>query len=185
MAMTARKKRMSGSAFMFWKRGNGNVECLMLNVECHSRQHHSTFTIQHSTFLVLEVLMRDIRSLFAEYASYHQTKGNKLFHRLGIPLIMLAGIGMLARAGVGHLNARVAVLVVAEVVYFRLEWRPAVAMLLVSVAFYFAGWAIPFWINVALFVLGWIFQFVGHSVYEHKSPNWKIQPRTKSATLIQ
>jgi uncharacterized membrane protein YGL010W len=40
----------------------------------------------------------------------------------------------------------------------------------VSVAFYFAGWAIPFWVNVALFVLGWIFQFIGHSVYEHKSP---------------
>jgi uncharacterized membrane protein YGL010W len=114
--------------------------------------------------------MRDIRSLFADYAAYHQTAGNKLFHRLGIPLIMLTLIGMLARAGVGHLNAAVALIVVSEAVYFMLEWRLAVVMLIVSVAFYFAGWAIPFWINVALFVLGWIFQFIGHSVYEHKSP---------------
>ena len=114
--------------------------------------------------------MRDIRSLFADYASYHQTPGNKLFHRLGIPLIMLTLIGMLARAGVGHLNAAVALIVVSELIYFMLEWRLAVVMLIVSVAFYFAGWAIPFWVNVALFVLGWIFQFIGHSVYEHKSP---------------
>ena len=114
--------------------------------------------------------MRDIRSLFADYASYHQTRGNKLFHRLGIPLIMLTLIGMLARAGVGHLNAAVLLIAVAEIVYFTLEWRLAVVMLIVSVAFYFAGWAIPFWINVALFILGWIFQFIGHSVYEHKSP---------------
>jgi uncharacterized membrane protein YGL010W len=98
--------------------------------------------------------MKDVRSLFADYASYHQTKGNKLFHRLGIPLIMLTLIGMLARAGVGHINAAVGLIVVAEIVYFMLEWRLAVAMLLISVAFYFAGAALPLWINIALFVLG-------------------------------
>lgn len=114
--------------------------------------------------------MRDVRSLFADYAAYHQTKGNKLFHRLGIPLIALTLIGMLARAGVGHLNAAVALIVVSQIIYLMLEWRLALAMLLVSVAFYFAGAALPFWANVALFVLGWIFQFIGHSVYEHKQP---------------
>ena len=44
--------------------------------------------------------MRDINALFADYASHHQTKGNKWFHRLGIPLIMLTLIGMLARVPV-------------------------------------------------------------------------------------
>ncbi|HEY8130532.1 MAG TPA: Mpo1-like protein, partial [Thermoanaerobaculia bacterium] len=34
----------------------------------------------------------------------------------------------------------------------------------------FAGSALPFWVNVALFVLGWILQFVGHSVYEKRQP---------------
>src|SRR5881227_4090382 len=114
--------------------------------------------------------MRDIRTYFADYAAYHQTKGNKAFHRLGIPLIVLSLIGLLARVGVGHLNAAVALIIVSSVVYFMLEWRLAVAMLLISVAFYFAGAAMPLWLNVALFVLGWIFQFVGHSVYEHKQP---------------
>src|SRR5437764_5775418 len=106
--------------------------------------------------------MRDIRSLFADYAAYHQTPGNKVFHRVGIPLIMLTLIGMLARAGVGHLNAAVALIAVAEIVYFMLEWRLAIAMLVVSVAFYFAGWAIPFMIKFAPFVLVLFFQFLGH-----------------------
>ena len=114
--------------------------------------------------------MRDIGSYFADYASYQQTPCNKLFHRLGIPMIMLTLIGMLARVGAGHLNAAVALIVFSTIVYFLLEWRLAIAMLFVSAAFYAAGLAMPLWLNVALFVLGWIFQFIGHSVYEHKAP---------------
>ena len=118
--------------------------------------------------------MRDIRSLFADYASYHQTKGNKWFHRFGIPLIMLTLLGMLARAGVSAGGVRVdlamLLIVVAEVVYLMLDWRLGAVMLVVSVAFYFLGAAMPFWLNAALFVVGWIFQFLGHSVYEKKSP---------------
>ena len=41
--------------------------------------------------------MQDINALFADYAAYHQTAGNKLFHRLGIPMIMLSLIGMLTQ----------------------------------------------------------------------------------------
>jgi uncharacterized membrane protein YGL010W len=115
--------------------------------------------------------MPDIQALFADYASYHRTKGNKAFHRLGIPLIMLTAIGMLVRVHVtGRIDAAMILIALAEVYYLLAEWRLAIAMLAVSVAFYFIGAAIPLWLNVALFVLGWIFQFVGHSVYEHKNP---------------
>ena len=114
--------------------------------------------------------MRDIRSYFADYAAYHQTPGNKFFHRLGIPIIVLSLFGLLARVGIGWLNAAVALIVVAEIIYFMLEWRLALAMLFISAAFYLAGAALPLWVNAALFVLGWIFQFIGHSVYEHKQP---------------
>ena len=60
--------------------------------------------------------------------------------------------------------------VAAEVVYLMLDWRLGAVMLVVSVGFYFLGAAMPLWLNVALFVVGWIFQFLGHSVYEKKSP---------------
>jgi uncharacterized membrane protein YGL010W len=119
--------------------------------------------------------MQDIRAAFADYASFHQTKGNKWFHRLGIPLIMLTALGMLARvrlAEVGRfrLDTAAVLIAVAVIYYLTLEWRLGIAMLIVSIAFYFVGAWLPMWLNVSLFILGWIFQFIGHSVYEHKQP---------------
>lgn len=116
--------------------------------------------------------MRDLGSLFGDYAAYHQTKGNKWFHRFGIPMIMLSLLGMLARVPVvpPYVDAAIVLVVIAEVVYLMLDWRLAALMLVVSAVFYFAGAALPFWVNVALFVLGWILQFVGHSVYEKRQP---------------
>ena len=115
--------------------------------------------------------MRDIGTLFGDYATYHRTKGNKWFHRIGIPLIILSGFGLLARLAVApFVDAAVLLIAVASVVYFILDWRLAILMLIVSAAFYFAGTALPFWVNVALFVLGWILQFVGHVVYEKRQP---------------
>ncbi|PYQ29344.1 MAG: hypothetical protein DMF57_16800 [Acidobacteria bacterium] len=115
--------------------------------------------------------VRDIRSLFADYASYHRTSGNKAFHRIGIPLIMLSLLGMLARVPVaGPVDAAILLIVVAEVVYLILDWRLGAIMLVVSALFYYVGALLPLWLNVALFVIGWILQFVGHSVYEKRQP---------------
>ena len=119
--------------------------------------------------------MRDIRTQFADYATYHQTAGNKLFHRVGIPLIMLSLLGMLARleilrVGSLRIDAAIVLIALAQIVYVRLEWRLALAMLVISALFYFAGAALPLSVNIALFILGWIFQFIGHSVYEHRQP---------------
>ena len=119
--------------------------------------------------------MQTVEALFADYASYHRTAGNKNFHRIGIPLIMLTLIGMLTQVqlfdgGTVRFDLAELLIAAATAYYFAIEWRLAIAMLAISIAFYFIGAAIPFWINVALFILGWIFQFVGHSVYEHKKP---------------
>jgi uncharacterized membrane protein YGL010W len=119
--------------------------------------------------------MQDINTLFADYAAFHQTAGNKLFHRLGIPMIMLSLIGMLTQVplvDVATIKLDLAMILIAasSAYYFVIEWRLAIAMIAVSIVFYFLGAAIPFWINVALFILGWIFQFIGHKVYEHKNP---------------
>ena len=114
--------------------------------------------------------MQDIRALFADYASYHRTKGNKWFHRLGIPMIMLTLLGMLARVQLGPIDAAMILIALSTIYYLTLEWRLGLAMLVVSVAMYLAGAAMPLMVNVAVFVLGWIFQFIGHSVYEKKNP---------------
>lgn len=119
--------------------------------------------------------MRKIEGLFADYASHHRTAGNKWFHRIGIPLIVMTLLGMLARVTFGPvggvmLDAAMVLIALSEIFYLALEWKLAIAMLVASVALYFIGRALPMSVNVALFVLGWIFQFIGHSVYEKRQP---------------
>jgi uncharacterized membrane protein YGL010W len=119
--------------------------------------------------------MQDIRAAFADYASHHQTRGNKWFHRFGIPMIMLTLIGMLVRVHVAtvsgfRIDAGMILIAIAVIYYLMLEWRLAIPMLIVSIAFYLLGAWLPMSANVALFILGWIFQFIGHSVYEHRQP---------------
>ena len=119
--------------------------------------------------------MPDIHASFADYASHHQTKGNKWFHRFGIPMIMLTSIGMLARIGLGsiagvRIDAGMLLIALAAIYYFTLEWRLAIPMLIVSIGFYLVGRWLPMSVNVALFILGWILQFIGHAVYEHRQP---------------
>jgi uncharacterized membrane protein YGL010W len=119
--------------------------------------------------------MPNVEALFADYAAYHQTRGNKFFHRLGIPMIMLTLLGMLSLvpivdAGTIRLDAAIVLIALSSAWYFVVEWRLAVAMVVVSVVMYYIGAALPLWLNGALFVLGWIFQFIGHKVYEHKNP---------------
>ncbi len=119
--------------------------------------------------------MQSVEALFADYAAYHQTAGNKLFHRIGIPLIMFTLIAMLTyvklfTAGTITVDAAMVLIAVASAYYFVVEWRLAIAMIVVSIVFYFAGALLPLGLSAALFVLGWIFQFIGHKVYEHKNP---------------
>jgi uncharacterized membrane protein YGL010W len=114
--------------------------------------------------------MQNIQALFADYASYHQTKGNKWFHRFGIPMIMLTLLGMLARVEIGPVDAAIVLIALASIYYLVLEWKLGLAMIAVSAAMYIAGAAIPMMVNVTFFILGWILQFIGHSVYEKKQP---------------
>ena len=115
--------------------------------------------------------MRSIEGLFAEYASYHRTRGNKWFHRLGIPMIMLTLLGMLARVSIaGGVDAAMIVIGAAGVYYLVLDWRLGLPMIAVTILMYAVGAAMPVTVNAAVFVLGWIFQFIGHSVYEKRQP---------------
>jgi uncharacterized membrane protein YGL010W len=114
--------------------------------------------------------VQSVESQFADYASHHQTRGNKLCHHIGIPLIMLSLLGMLARIEVGPIDAAIALIAAVELYYLILDWRLALLMLVLTAAIYLAGTALPMWLLIALFVLGWVSQFVGHSAYEKNQP---------------
>ena len=116
-----------------------------------------------------------LRAHFADYAAFHATPGNKRCHMIGIPLIVLSSFAMLAQLPLVQLGgfavtAAEALLLAATLYYLTLDATLGLIMLVVSAALVAAGRQIPLWPALGLFVFGWILQFVGHYVYEKKSP---------------
>jgi len=116
-----------------------------------------------------------LRAHFADYAAFHVTAGNKACHYVGVPLIVLALLALLARVplfAVGGFTVTLAevALVVVTAYYLTLDAVLAAIMLAASAGLLVLGRPMPVWVAAALFVLGWIFQFIGHYVYEKRSP---------------
>src|SRR5262245_9560294 len=116
-----------------------------------------------------------LRSHFTDYASFHRTPGNQACHYVGIPLIVLSIFALLGRIGVatvggiGISGAEVLLLVVS-LYYVRLDVVLALLMLAASAVLIGAGRFLPLLAAVALFVVGWVFQYIGHYAYEKKAP---------------
>jgi uncharacterized membrane protein YGL010W len=116
-----------------------------------------------------------LRSHFADYASFHATPGNQACHYAGIPLIVFTLVALLTRAPLATVSGFTVTLAELTVVvvtawYLTLDAPLALVMLAATSAFAAVGRAVPALLCIALFVLGWILQFVGHYVYEKKSP---------------
>jgi uncharacterized membrane protein YGL010W len=116
-----------------------------------------------------------LKAHFTDYAAFHGTPGNKACHYVGIPLIVVGLFALLSAVplfAVGGFTVTLAeVLVLASTLfYLRLDATLAAFMLAVSVAAIAIGRQLPVGVAVALFALGWIFQFIGHYVYEKRAP---------------
>jgi uncharacterized membrane protein YGL010W len=116
-----------------------------------------------------------LRRHFADYAAFHRTAGNRTCHSFSIPIIVLASLALLARvplAALGGYELTLAELVIALFVayYLTLDVTLALVMLTAYVVLDAAGRFIAPAPALALFVLGWILQGVGHWVYEKNSP---------------
>jgi uncharacterized membrane protein YGL010W len=116
-----------------------------------------------------------LKSHFADYAEHHATPGNKWCHMVGIPLIVLSLFGLLAAvplATVGGFTLTLAevLLVVVTFYYLTLDSPLALMMLAASVLLLALGRQLPLAWAAAIFVFGWILQFIGHYVYEKRSP---------------
>jgi len=124
--------------------------------------------------------MKTLTDQLANYAAYHREPRNIATHFIGIPMIVLAIATLLSRPAfmLGGLPLTPALaLSGATVIYYlllelRLGALMAVLMALnLYAAWWLAGQATPVWLGagVGLFVVGWVFQFVGH-YYEGKKP---------------
>jgi uncharacterized membrane protein YGL010W len=116
-----------------------------------------------------------LKAHFSDYAAFHGTPGNRACHYVGIPLIVVSLYAMLHAVplfAIGGFTVTLAevLLLAATAYYLSLDLTLAALMLVLSAASIAIGQWIPLGVAVALFVVGWIFQFVGHYVYEKRSP---------------
>ncbi len=118
--------------------------------------------------------------VLAQYAQYHRSKRNIWTHFVGVPLIVFAVMVLLARAnillGSFQFSAMWLLLALSCLYYLKLELALGALMtVLLVIMGYFAQQlaVLPFvqWLalGVGLFVVGWIFQFIGHHI-ERKKP---------------
>ena len=116
-----------------------------------------------------------LRSAFADYGSFHATPGNKACHTIGIPLIYFSVIALLAHVPLVRFEGFAVtlaepVILAVTVYYLRLDTALGVTMLVVSAVMAVVGRFVTVPAALVLFVVGWALQFVGHYVYEKKSP---------------
>jgi uncharacterized membrane protein YGL010W len=114
-------------------------------------------------------------ALWADYDEHHRSAGNKYCHMLGIPLIIIGLLGLLLagpHVDVIGLPIDLAILAVlgAGMIYVFLDPKLGAAMFVVDVLFYLLARELNWKLALGLFVLGWVFQFIGHGVYEKRAP---------------
>ncbi|MBU3055741.1 DUF962 domain-containing protein [Pseudomonas indica] len=124
--------------------------------------------------------MKTLVDHLAQYAAYHRDRRNIATHFVGIPMIVVAVAVLLSRPGFDlagfWLSPAALVALAAAVFYVRLDLRFGVVMTLLLLLSLWAGKALAVqttlvWLSggLALFVVGWIIQFVGH-YYEGRKP---------------
>ena len=114
---------------------------------------------------------------FKEYHKYHLSKANVYTHFIGIPLIVVALLGLLEKLVLVDqfmfgmpLTVATVLFVLGNVLYMRLHAMLGITMIISTLACYIIGTQFGTWTLVVLFVVGWIFQLYGHKKYEKKAP---------------
>ncbi|CEI52059.1 Mpo1 family 2-hydroxy fatty acid dioxygenase [Acinetobacter bereziniae] len=124
--------------------------------------------------------MTRLEQLLSQYAAYHLDQKNVLTHFIGIPMIVFSIMCLTARAGMMlsgfEITLALVLLILSVIYYLRLDKSLGFLMLLIyAIAYPFAykiaqlnmsTWLV---ISIGSFVVGWVFQFIGH-FYEKKKP---------------
>lgn len=130
--------------------------------------------------------MQSVNTLLSEYGESHQNPWNKFIHWICVPVIVWTVVALLwsipfpevLRSDAFPFNWAVIVLILAQVYYFALSFRLGIGLLLYNLLMLWltslvevaSPW--PLWqVALAVFVVAWIGQFVGHMI-EGKRPSF-------------
>ena len=129
--------------------------------------------------------MRSVNDLLTEYGASHQDPTNKRLHWICVPPIVLSVLGFLWSVPVPEAFASVspwlnwATLAAAAALVYYFALSPALALgvllafiLLLAITQWLSTLPWPLWVtSLAIFVVAWIGQFIGHAV-EGKRPSF-------------
>lgn len=115
---------------------------------------------------------RDIHTLLSRYSESHRNPTNELIHIVCVPLIVFSLLGI-----VWAVHPLAALLVVAAALwyYYQLSKPFAIGMLAMSTLMLALLSLLPpatvLALSIAIFVLAWVGQFIGHQI-EGKKPSF-------------
>jgi len=129
--------------------------------------------------------MSKVERLLGEYRESHSNETNQLIHNIFVPLIFLSAIGILWDVklpialdflGGEPLNVAMIVAVLVFAYYLSISFVVAVGIMSVTAAgmvlCYLYDGPLSIWIfSLAIFVISWVFQLVGHKI-EGKKPSF-------------
>lgn len=124
--------------------------------------------------------MKTLEDQLSNYAAYHRDPRNIATHFVGIPLIVLAITVLLSRPAFAisglMVSPAIVAVIVASAYYLRLSRGLGLLMTaLLALCVWFGAWAAQLstaaWLALGVggFVIGWVFQFVGH-FWEGRKP---------------
>ncbi len=119
-----------------------------------------------------------MQQLLDEYATSHQNKTNKLIHYFAVPLIFWSITAMLWAVKIPYVeNLAIVSTVIASFYYLSKDLIVAIEMIVFSIVClvlndFLESKGFPI-LNIAIgvFVIAWIFQFIGHKI-EGKKPSF-------------
>ena len=124
--------------------------------------------------------MKTITDHLAQYAAYHRDRRNIATHLVGIPMIVIALLILLSRPSFlvadWTLSPALLVAVIATLFYLKLDVALGAVMGLLLAGCLLLGQQVALlstteWLlwGIGLFVVGWVFQFIGH-YFEGRKP---------------
>lgn len=123
-------------------------------------------------------MSQSMNQLLDEYASSHQNKTNKLIHYICVPVIFwsITALFWVVKIPVVE-NLAIVMTALISIYYISKDIIVTVQMTVFSVLClllnaYIEKVGLPLlWISVALFIIAWVFQFIGHKI-EGKKPSF-------------
>jgi uncharacterized membrane protein YGL010W len=123
---------------------------------------------------------RSLNQWLSEYSVTHRHPINKKIHNICVPLIMLSTLGLLRSIPMPFesvwVRADLFFLAACWIFYFSLNktvgafmMALSLGMVMVNVRIESTGYLLPF--SIALFIVTWIGQFIGHKI-EGKKPSF-------------